>query len=133
MSELNKNLMVLVRSGLEYKIPHKGYFELRNNWTLLNTQMHVLVVELEEELQSMKEKNLPNKLILKKDHQIQTIVDFYNYTEAVFKTYDEHIKDLSSSRKLHEENDHASTQLLIENLKYIAKHFKSVIDGTNSK
>lgn len=132
MSKLRTDLILLVRDGLENQISHKGYFELRNKWALLYNNMARLVAEMEVELQTMKDKGLPNPVLEKKDKQIQTIVDFYNYTEIIFKTYDENLKDLTLSKNFHQCNDHETTQLLIKNLQYIAKHFKKQADGPKS-
>jgi hypothetical protein len=111
---------------------HKSYFQLRNDWAMLYNDMAQLVAEMEIELQVMKEKKLPQPVIAKKDRQIQTIVDFYNHTEILLQHYDETLQDLSISRNMHERNDDMTTQILIKNLQYIAKHFKKLSDGSKS-
>ena len=111
-------------------VPHKSYFDLRNEWTVTFYRVAEVVKQLEEELTVMKEKGVPAPILDKRDNQINVLIDFYNSTENILKIYDENLKDYRHSCRSDREDSDFAIKQLIKNLEFMVKTFKSKADGT---
>lgn len=60
---------------------------LQNQNTRDSVAFTSIISELEDELKRMKDKNLAQAFIDKKDHQIQTLIDYYNSTDQVITCF----------------------------------------------
>ncbi|GHM98822.1 hypothetical protein WSM22_03120 [Cytophagales bacterium WSM2-2] len=70
--------------------------ELHIAWLRSSALFHTVHQQLEEELQRMREKKLPQDLIDKKDLQIQSLVEYFNNTDELVQAY----RLLAANRKL---------------------------------
>jgi sugar-specific transcriptional regulator TrmB len=104
---------------------HKNYFDLRNAWVINFHTVAEVVGELEEELRNMKERGLPAPLLDKKNRQIDTLVEFYNLTEAMLKVYDENLKDYRAALTFSRNNENVFLDMAVKQLQYMTKHFKN--------
>jgi len=71
-------------------------------WIRTAARLMNVISELEIELKRMKEKELPEELILAKDNQINELVEFYDTTCSIIENYELIIKFNTINAKLNE-------------------------------
>ncbi len=101
-----------------------------NEWLRDSGVFHNVLRELEEELERMKSKNVPQSIIDKKDIQIDALVNFFNQTDGLIQLYKIHMANLRIEN--HFLTDLISKKLSIDDLIKYKPSSKVIISNLNT-
>lgn len=101
-----------------------------NEWLRNSAVFHNVLRELEEELERMKSKNVPQGIIDKKDIQIDALVNFFNQTDGLIQLYKIHMANLRIEN--HFLTDLISKKLSIDDLMEYKPSAKVIISNIST-